>query len=348
MYDYNKQIVKYERAKVAIGEDVRAILRGNRKANQDRLKKNLPEGRTIQRFQKQGSYAHWTMIQNDDNDYDIDDGVVFDKEDLKTSHGNDMGAKEVRDMIADALKDDKFDKQPERLKNCVRVFYKAGHHVDVPAFRISEKLFGGEKCEIASSDWRESDPKQINAWFDERVSLFKDERDGKGLQFRRMIRLLKRFCRSRPSWKMPSGLILTMLASEKMPNYERDDECFYYLLKTIYERLKYEGLRVYNLSDESLFGQEELTKSDDDADVRTLRDRIEEALEKLKILHDQECTQEQARKAWDWVFKSGGFFDDEDGGSDDDGNGGPQDKSFGIASSTPKKAVDLQGGGRFG
>lgn len=348
MYNYNKQIVKYENIKVAIGNEIRAMLRGNRKANQERLKRNLPEDKLIQGFQKQGSYAHWTMIQNEDNDYDIDDGVMFNKDDLVTSQGNEMSALQVRDIIADALQDDKFEKQPERLENCVRVFYKAGHHVDVPAFRLSEKLFGGENCEIASSDWRESDPRQINAWFDGKVSEYKEERDGKGLQFRRMIRLLKRFCRSRPSWNMPSGLILTMLVAEKMPDYERDDECYYYLLKAIYERLKHEGLRVYNLSDDSLFGREELTKSDDDADVRTLRDRSEEALEKLKVLHDLECTQEQARKAWDWVFKSDGFFDDDEDGSDDDGNGGSPDKSFGIANSTPKKAVDLKGGGRFG
>jgi len=240
MYDYNKQIVKYENEKVSIGEKegIRSMLRSNRKANQDRLKKNLPEDKPIQRFQKQGSYAHLTMIQNDQNDYDIDDGVVFKKEDLVTSQGNEMTPLQVRDMIADALKDDKFEKQPERMKNCVRVFYKAGHHVDVPAFRLSEKFLGGEKCEIASSEWRESDPHLINKWFENRVAHYKNERDGKGKQFRKMIRLLKRFSRSRPSWKMPSGLILTMLTDEKMPKYERDDECFYYLLKAIHKRLK--------------------------------------------------------------------------------------------------------------
>ncbi|MGJ8652599.1 MAG: cyclic GMP-AMP synthase DncV-like nucleotidyltransferase [Opitutaceae bacterium] len=347
MYNYNKQIQKYESEKVAIGNDVRSMLRNNRKANQERLSKNIPEDKPIQGFQKQGSYAHWTMTQNEGNDYDIDDGVLFNKEDLVTSQGNEMSPLQVRDMIADALTDDKFNKQPERLKNCVRVFYKAGHHVDVPAFRLSEKLLGGEKCEIASSEWRASDPKQINAWFDGKVLDYKKSRDGKGLQFRKMIRLLKRFCRSRQSWNMPSGLILTMLASEKMPNYERDDECFYYLLKAINERLKYEGLRAYNLSDDSLFGPEELTKSADDTDMRSLRDRSGEAIDKLKVLHDADCTQEQARKAWDWVFKTDGFFDDEDGNPDED-NGGSPEGSFGIASSTPKKAVDLQGGGRFG
>lgn len=146
---------------------------------------------------------------------------------------------------------------------------------------------------------------------------------------------------------MPSGLILTMLVDEKMPHYERDDECFFYLLKAINERLISGDMCVYNRSDDSLFSPEELTKSNDDAVMRTLRERSTEALEKLMVLHEPDCTQKQARKAWDWVFKSDGFFDDEDDGSDGDDDGLPGDP-FNIASSTPKKAVDLRGGGRFG
>ncbi|MCC5788387.1 MAG: hypothetical protein JJT75_02040 [Opitutales bacterium] len=348
MYNYNDKLKKFELEKVSIREKegIRAMLRSNRKTNQDRLRNNLPE-KLIKDFQKQGSYAHRTMIQNDDNDYDIDDGVIFRKEDLLTPQGNEMTTLQVRDMIAEALQDDKFEKKPERMKNCVRVFYKAGHHVDIPAFRIYENQFGHHKCEIASSDWRESDPKKINNWFDERVASYKKDRDEKGSQFRRMIRLLKRFCRSRPTWTMPSGLILTMLTDELMPDYDRDDECFYYLLKKINERLKYSGLRVYNRSDESISGKEELTKSDDDACMRNFRDRSGEAIEKLNVLHESDCTAKKAGKAWDWVFKSDGFFD-EDGDDSNNGDDGSPDNFFGIARSTPKKAVDAQGGGRFG
>lgn len=340
MFDYNKQIQAYHDEKVTIGESsgIRKKLRGHREANQNRLKKNLPDSKPVQWFQKQGSYAHRTMIQMDGNDYDIDDGVVFKKEDLINREGNEMSALDVRNMVLDALKDSKFNKEPERLKNCVRVFYNEGHHVDVPAFRVSENFWGSEKIEIASSDWRASNPKQINEWFDGKVAEFRTYRDGKGDQFRRMIRLLKRFARSRPSWNMPSGLILTMLVAETMPNYERDDECFYYLLSALKGRLAL-NRRVYNQSNTS----EELTKSSEDSDMVTLRDKIEEALNKLEILNTEECTTADARKAWNWVFRSDGFFDEYDGDDQVEGQAG-----FGIASATPKKAVDLQGGGRFG
>ena len=39
-------------------------------------------------------------------------------------------------MVCDALRDDKFSKQPEILGNCVRVYYSEGYHVDVPSFRV--------------------------------------------------------------------------------------------------------------------------------------------------------------------------------------------------------------------
>lgn len=76
----------------------------------------------------------------------------------------------------------------------------------------------------------------------------------------------------------------------------------------------------------------------------TLRERIDEALSKLSVLHDEDCTKGDARKAWDWVFKSDGFFDNFDSDSEDDD---PSPDS-GIAKSTPTKAVEPRGADRFG
>ena len=146
---------------------------------------------------------------------------------------------------------------------------------------------------------------------------------------------------------MPSGIILTMLVDEKLPDYERDDECFYYLINAINTRLHNHSMEVNNRADDSLLTTEKLTESDNDADIRELRNRTDEALQKLQVLHEHDCTPEQAKKVWDWVFKSDGFFDDDDSGGND-GGGESSDGPFGIASSTPKKAVDPRGGGRFG
>jgi hypothetical protein len=37
-------------------------------------------------------------------------------------------------MVRDAVDDDKFKKPPEVRPNCVRVFYEAGYHVDLPVY----------------------------------------------------------------------------------------------------------------------------------------------------------------------------------------------------------------------
>lgn len=350
MYNYNKQIGGYHRDEVNLPDKIREKLRGHRSANQDRIIRNIREGVTVTKssFVKQGSYAMWTTIQHSANDYDIDDGLIMKRDELVGERGAEMSALQVRQMVLEAVKDDKFNKQPEYLKNCVRVFYQEGHHVDIPCYRTYENDAGKVVVELASSDWKASNPEEINRWFFTRVSDLKNIRDGHGLQFRRMIRLLKRFTRSRESWNMPSGLILTMLVSETIPNYERDDECFYHMLSALKARLA-GNLTVQNHADSS-YPKEQLTKSAEDTSMLELRNRIGDALDELAVLFESGCTKKAARKAWDWVFKSGGYFDDFDDNDDDGGNdgGGGKSSTANVASSAPTKPVDLQGGGRFG
>jgi hypothetical protein len=349
MYDYSKQITAYHDEKINLPEKVREKLRGHRTANQDRIIRNIRDGVSVGKssFVKQGSYAMLTTIQHPENDYDIDDGLMMKKEELLGERGAEMSALQVRQMVLEAVKDDKFKQEPECLKNCVRVYYQEGHHVDIPCYRTYTNDSGNEVVELASSDWKVSNPKEINRWFGDSVTSFNNTREGRGLQFRRMIRLIKRFARSRASWNMPSGLILTMLVSEKIPNYERDDECFYYLLSNLGPRLS-GNLIVENLADSS-YPKEQLTKSNEDASMVELRNRIDEALKELRVLHDYDCTKKAARKAWDAVFKTDGFFDDFDRDEDNGGgNGGGKSPVTNVASSKPDKPVDLQGGGRFG
>lgn len=350
MYNYNKQITAYHSEKVNLPEKVRDKLRGHRSANQDRIIRNISKGINVTKssFVKQGSYAMRTTIQHEENDYDIDDGLMMKKEELVGERGAEMSALQVRQMILETVKDDKFSKQPESLKNCVRVFYQEGHHVDIPCYRTYVNDTGNTVIELASSDWKASNPEEINRWFSGRVEHLNSIRDGHGKQLQRMIRLLKRFCRSRASWNMPSGLVLTMLTSEKISNYERDDECFYYLLSGLKSRLA--GSLVVTNTADSKYPKEQLTKSNEDAPMIELRNRIDEALKELAVLFEPNCTKKAARKAWDWVFKTDGYFDEYDDNDDDEGNddGGGKSSTAIVASSAPRKPVDLQGGGRFG
>lgn len=181
-----------------------------------------------------------TVIQTKfvDEEYDIDDGLVISRSQLQTSGGVDKTSAEVREAVRDALKDKRFNRQPKLYTNCVRVFYadedEEKHHVDFPVYRKSVNNNGDSVRELASeSDWVQSDPTQVNSWFDDLVKDRNLETEGWGTQFRHLVQLLKRYCRSRKDWLdlLPNGMKLTMLVAEVQPPYdERIDVVFRRLL----------------------------------------------------------------------------------------------------------------------
>lgn len=309
--NYHGAIQAYEAAKVNLPEAVREDLYRRREANRNRLKANLPERIKIKDFIAQGSMAIRTTIQEEGSDYDIDDGVSFYADSLKGPILGifDMDSDEVREMVCEALKDDKFNKQPLILGNCVRVFYAEGYHVDIPSFRVVDAGTQEEHQELAGFDsWKASDPTEINRWFEDRVQKLNRIQDDAGAQFRRMIRLLKRFARSRgKKWNMPNGLKLTMLADECFErSHDRDDKSFYFLLLNIHERLNRSRIIVNRAQRPG--AQLPLTKSEADENVVELHQHVGEALKQLEFLWDEGCSLAQARDAWEWVFQTGGFF----------------------------------------
>lgn len=310
MYDYNKQIKEYHRVKVTLPDPLQQKLRDHRETNQNRLINNIPDGIKINksRFIKQGSYAMKTIIQDKDNNYDIDDGVWFDKDDLVDNEDKAYSSSKVKEIIQKALEDKKFNKKPKIMSNCVRVFYAEGHHVDIPAYRRFEDNNGNIVQELAGDQgWTISDPEQINRWFSNLIETKNKLKTGSGSQLRRMIRLLKRFCKSRASWDMPSGIKLTMLVAELYTHYDRDDEAFDALISSIVSRLEL-NLEIENLADNNL-PRTKLTRTTEDANILELRDHLKDAIENLKQLHLSSSTKEEAKKAWEWVFRSGGFFE---------------------------------------
>jgi hypothetical protein len=57
-----------------------------------------------------------TMVQHPDKDYDIDDGVYFDKEVLVGERGAEMSALQARQMVRNAIDDGSFKTPPEVRK----------------------------------------------------------------------------------------------------------------------------------------------------------------------------------------------------------------------------------------
>lgn len=344
MFDYNKQIKAYEDEKVRLSKWKREDLYSSRDANRNRLKKNLPDGVRIndKHFIEQGSMAAQTIIQEKDGDYDIDDGVWFYDEDLVNDDGAKKSAKETQEMVLEAIKKNhQFNKAPKIVGNAVRVFYNDGYHVDIPSFRKIDADKETERLELAGIDgWADSDPSEINRWFLTKVEDLNAAREDSGSQWRRCIRLAKRFARSRgEQWDMPNGLKLTMLADECFSTgYTRDDEAFYRFLTALKTRLA-TNLEVENRAQTG--ARDKLTKGTADANMVELRKRVGEAVDKLMVLESSSCTKKAAREAWDWVFQTEGFFEAYDA------NDEAESEKRGIAESAPSIAA-VKTPSRFG
>lgn len=318
MFDYSEQIGAFRDEKVRLPKGFKEKLFNHRDSNRDRLISRLPkriEGLSISQssFKPQGSSAVRTIIQTKfvHEEYDIDDGLVLWREELVDADGNELTSTEVKEHVLEALKDDRFAKQPNMAANAVRVYYKESdeerHHIDFPAYRRYEKENGDMVREIAGeSGWSESDPTQLNHWFIGEIKSRNVEVDGKGTQMRRLIQLLKRFCRSRYAWDMPNGMKLTMLVVEcQLAFHDRIDLAFRRLLEELKDRLESDKV-ILNLAHPD---EPAITRTDTDNNVVEFLAKIEEALEKLEILDDSENQNtKSARDAWEWIFQSDGFF----------------------------------------
>ena len=273
-------------------------------------------------FKPQGSMANDTIIQTVfvKEEYDIDDGLVLSREELVDEEENELSAYEVRGHVLESLKDKRFAKQPTQVHNCVRVFYKEEdeekHHVDFPVYRRFKDGDGNMVRELASGDgWVKSDPTQVNQWFLDEVVRLNNEVDGWGTQFRCLVQLMKRFARSRRDWDLPNGMKLTMLVHECLPSYnERIDKVFRLLLEEILDRLRLNKV-IRNLAHPD---KPKLTRTCADGNVVELEEKVNEAVGKLEELDDEENQNRiSARNAWDWIFKSKGFFKGFDDKSDE-------------------------------
>lgn len=322
MFDYSDQIKSFRRECVRLPGEFREKLLAHRKANRDRLISRLPDfikGVTIGEasFRPQGSFAMRLVIQTRFvyEEYDIDDGVVLWKHQLVDADDVELTAAQVKHFVREALKDDRFKRQPMICSNCVRVFYadedEERHHVDFPIYRKYIDANGNVVRELAGENgWVPSDPTQVNTWFDGEVESRNSQTGEWGTQLRHLIQLLKRFCRSRSDWDLPNGMKLTMLVAECQSSYDdRIDRAFRELLKRLGERLRWNKV-IRNLAHPE---KPMLTRTANDQNVIDLEARIREALEHLSTLDAYDNNNvDAARGVWDWMFKSDGFFSDFD------------------------------------
>jgi hypothetical protein len=315
MFDCADDVLAYHDDKVTLPQAERTEMRRRRDANRDRLKKGLKDAKkpAPREFVSQGSYSMKTMTQHLAKDYDIDDGVYFAKEVLVGDRGAEMSALQVRWMVRDALDDGSFKAPPEVRKNCVRVHYEAGFHVDVPVYRrvTTKDVWGNESYhhELASSDWKRSDARDVTEWFEDENDQRSPDTDN-GRQLRRMVREIKKYARSRDSWKgqILSGFGITKLVTECLRgDAGREDKVLYETMKAMRDRLNWNLVIAHPVTP-----NETITNGTDDARARFLREKLTEAIDTLAPLFQYGCTRKQALKCWDKVFATSFFSEREE------------------------------------
>ena len=304
MKDCDRDIRDYHREQVALTPSQRQKLKDRRDSNRDRLRSGLKKNGDpkLKRSVSQGSYEMRTVIQEPDNAYDIDDGVVFTKESLKGPRGGGESPLDARKMVCDAVHSDSFATAPEVKTNCVRVYYNDGPHVDIPVYREVEDWFGNTSYELASAEWKKSDPDGVNDWFNSWLSRTR----AKGQKHsRELIRLVKIICKNRQSYSLPSGFEITVLIEEcYSAAYESLDLDLRHVIGAVYDRLC-SNLWVRH----PVVDDEWLIDADSEHKTRNLHDLLETAVNDLSVLDLPNCTRSKALKAWKKVLYTN-FFDE--------------------------------------
>jgi len=303
LFDLSSKFKKFYDEEVVLPSTETQKLRNKKKINIDRLKAGLEEYNEennttykIAETREQGSVAMATVTQNDSNDYDIDVAIIFDKDNI-----DGIGHIKIKNIIVDALKRKctNFKTEPEALKNCVRIVYNDGYHIDFAIYRKSIDDDGNEIYEHAgSTQWQERNPAAINNWFNEEI---KEKGDG----LRKTIRLSKMFCKSRNSWNMPGGLIQTVICDEVFEESDRLDEMFYNNMCAVRDRLN-ESIEVNNPTDTE---KSLLLKKKDEDEMNNWKKRLSDKITKLDILFENDCTENDAKNAWYDFFKHDYWID---------------------------------------
>lgn len=343
--DCHSEMTAFHRDNVTLSNKQQSEMRTRRDAGRTRLENGLNEAKKPQPrdVQSQGSYQMRTMVQDDDNDYDIDDGAYFASDDLKDDDGIALTPFAARQRVCDALVwDGRLKHEATVKRNCVRQLYAAGYHIDIPVYRIvitkCENDEPVEHYELASGDeWTRSDARAVTSWFNGLVGdLNAGESDGS--QMRRITKLTKKFAR-RPDWKnkTTSGISITKLVVDNFQHSaDRDDKALRETWKSIDKKLKKSTEIDHPVLDTKL-------ASAGDDEVVFFQDCLSSALMTLEILDKPDCTRKQAREAWDNVFDTD-FFTRQPDNSGDDSNG----KSSAMKLTSTEAARRNDGGGRFG
>lgn len=208
---------------ISIGSAKNTKMKDSKAGLRKRIKKWFKDNQPnyIPQFYIQGSYKMKIGIRTAQDICDLDDGIYFFRQ-------PDVTASTLKEWIRQAV-DGYTATAPENRKKCVRSIFVNDYEIDHPVYY---KIDGQEyKIAVKDKGWEDSDPKAVVDWF-----VSNKDKDGRLV---RVVKYLKGWADNQ-SFKMPSGLALTILATNaknKIVLNERDDICIKDILKEIKKAL---------------------------------------------------------------------------------------------------------------
>lgn len=216
--DYHKYI--------SIGSKKNERMKDSKEGLRNRIRKWFKENKPDYEpfFYIQGSYKMKNGIRTSEDICDLDDGIYFFRE-------PDVTASTLKEWVREAV-DGYTSTAAENRKKCVRSIFVNDYEVDHPVYCKEE----GKEYQLAvnGEGFKDSDPKEMVNWF-----VNKKDKEGRLV---RAVKYMKGWA-DKQSFKMPSGLALTILASnakEQIVLNERDDITLRDLLKEIKKELNKE------------------------------------------------------------------------------------------------------------
>jgi hypothetical protein len=192
--------------RIALPPATKKALRASRDTLREKVRAKFSTKGYSVKFHSQGSVPMGTVISPSDGDYDIDDGIYIEGDQLPTD-----AIPTLHSWIVEAAEG--HTKRPPTDKNtCVRVHFSDGHHVDLVLYSLMTKphpLLAHKK-----EGWTASDPREFTEWFDSRAA--------QSPQLRNLVRYLKAWA-DHLRGDMPSGLVMTILGANSLVPNARDD-----------------------------------------------------------------------------------------------------------------------------
>ena len=237
MADLHKEFKAFH-DRIILAKSKRESLRTSRNALRDKVRKHFKEmlKLNVPKFQGQGSYAMGTIVNPLDGEFDIDDGVYLMHLNTHDKSGWPT-AETVHRWLVQATEGHTSEKPIDKA-TCVRVRFAGQYHVDLPAYGELNGIY--LLAEKGEKGWYRSDPLALTDWFKGSVK-------NRGGQLRNIVRYLKAWAdfQSGRLGVMPSGLILTVLASNHFCADERDDIAFENTIDAISKAIR-SAFYVYN------------------------------------------------------------------------------------------------------